>query len=337
LLATQLGADVELAGRAADLAKCDLLTGLVGEFPELQGTMGTYYAHADGESPAVAIAIGEQYLPRFAGDVLPTTPVGTVLAIADKLDTIVGAFAIGQKPTGAKDPFAVRRATLGLLRIVLEGHLSVDLPALVASSYESTAADLAANAKPRAEGQKPAAAPLATETIVTEVCDYAFERLRSVYLDSGSGITSEMFDAVLDRHPVSPIDFDARLKALAEFLKMDGATALTGANKRIANILRKSGVPSDLSLVDSLFEMDAERALASALQEVSPRAQLRIDARDYQGALTELSTLRPMVDAFFDGVMVNADDLAVRRNRLALLASVQHLFLAIADLSRLPG
>ncbi len=337
LLATQLGADVELAGRAADLAKCDLLTGLVGEFPELQGTMGTYYAHADGESPAVAIAIGEQYLPRFAGDVLPTTPVGTVLAIADKLDTIVGAFAIGQKPTGAKDPFAVRRATLGLLRIVLEGHLSVDLPALVALSYESTAADLAANAKPRAEGQKPAAAPPATETIVTEVCGYAFERLLSVYLESGSGITSEMFDAVLDRHPVSPIDFDARLKALAEFLKMDGATALTGANKRIANILRKSGVPADLSVVDSLCEMDAERALASALREVTPRAQLRIDARDYLGALTELSTLRPMVDAFFDGVMVNADDPVVRRNRLALLASVQHLFLAIADLSRLPG
>ena len=335
-LAGPFGADAALAGRAADLAKCDLLTGLVGEFPELQGTMGAYYAREDGEPDAVATAIGEQYLPRFAGDALPATTIGTVIALADKLDTIVGAFAIGQKPTGAKDPFAVRRATLGVLRIVLEGKWDVDLPLLVQAAFDATLADLTAHAKPKTDGQK--ATPLPESTaVVRDVCDYAFERLRSVYLESGSGITSEMFDAVLERHPSSPTDFDARLHALAEFLTLDGATALAGANKRIANILRKSGVPDDLALEPALFETEAERTLAETLAGVSPSANAAIAARDYRTALHQLATLRPAVDAFFDGVMVNAEDPAVRRNRLALLAAVQQAFLAIADLSRLPG
>jgi glycyl-tRNA synthetase beta chain len=335
-LAEQFGADVELAGRAADLAKCDLLTGLVGEFPELQGTMGAYYARADGEPEAVATALGEQYLPRFAGDSLPATPVGTVLALADKLDTIVGAFAIGQKPTGAKDPFAVRRATLGVLRIVREGKLTVDLPALVETAFTATLADLAIHAKPKADGQQSPGLPSA-DVVVREVCDYAFERLRSVYLDEGTGISSEMFDAVLDRRPPSPTDFDARLHALAEFLTLDGASALTGANKRIANLLRKSGVPEQLALDSSLFEGAAEQGLADALAAVGPGFHAAIGAHDYRQALHVLATLRPAVDAFFDGVMVNAEDPAVRRNRLALLAAVQQAFLAVADLSRLPG
>jgi glycyl-tRNA synthetase beta chain len=172
---------------------------------------------------------------------------------------------------------------------------------------------------------------------VREVCDYAFERLRSVYLESGHGITSEMFDAVLDRKPASPLDFDARLSALAEFLTLEGAGALTGANKRIANILRKSDSPADGYVDPSLLEVDAEKALASSLAEIAPAARACIASRDYRGALNRLATLRPSVDAFFDGVMVNAPDAGVRRNRLALLASVQALFLAVADLSRLPG
>lgn len=335
-LAARLGADPAVAGRAADLAKCDLLTGLVGEFPELQGTMGSYYAREDGESSAVATALGEQYMPRFAGDRLPGSVTGTVLALADKLDTIVGAFAIGQKPTGAKDPFAVRRATLGVLRILLEGRLDVDFPGLVGTACHGALADLKANARTPAVGQKPAVAPDAA-TIVREVCDYAFERLRSVYLESGAGITSEMFDAVLDRQPTSPVDFDARLHALAEFLTLDGAGALTGANKRIANILRKSGVPDDVSIDPTRFEVPAEGALHAALETVTPVATASIDAGDYRSALQALARLRPTVDAFFDGVMVNAEQVDVRRNRLALLACVQRLFLAIADLSRLPG
>jgi glycyl-tRNA synthetase beta chain len=284
----------------------------------------------------VAVAIGEQYMPRFAGDTLPASATGIALALADKIDTIVGAFAIGQRPTGAKDPFAVRRATLGALRILLEGRLDVDLPAVIAVAYEATVEDLRAHAKPRTEGQKPAAEPPAADALVREVCEYAFERLRSVYLESGTGITSEMFDAVLDRRPVSAVDFDARLNALAAFLRLDDAAALTGANKRIANILRKSDSAAEV-LEERLFEGAAESDLADALRAVTPLAQASIAAKDYASALRHLATLRPAVDAFFDGVMVNAEDPAVRRNRLALLARVQQLFLAIADLSRLPG
>jgi glycyl-tRNA synthetase beta chain len=190
--------------------------------------------------------------------------------------------------------------------------------------------------KPSGAGQKPAQIPELTN-VVREVSDYAFERLRSVYLERDSGITSEMFDAVLDRRPTSPVDFDARLIALAEFLTLDGAGALTGANKRIANILRKSGVPDDLSIANDLFEGPAESALAESLNAIGPAAADAIASGDYRGALRHLSGLRPSVVAFFDGVMVNADNPEVRRNRLALLSAVQSLFLAIADLSRLPG
>jgi len=334
-LAPLVGAHPDETGRAAMLAKCDLLTGLVGEFPELQGTMGAYYARHDGEPEAVATAIGEHYLPRQAGDRLPATPAGTALALADKIDTIVGAFAIGQKPTGAKDPFAVRRATLGVLRIVLEGHLDLDLPAVLGAAFDAVRGDLIA-APARTDG-KPVAAPPDRETLVRDVADYAFERLRSIYLESGAGITTEMFDAVLDRRPTSPVDFDARLKALGVFLSLPDAGALTGANKRIANILRKSADTAIGSVDPSRFENEAERTLASTVGAISGDVLARIGRRDYRGALMQLATLRPAVDGFFDGVMVMAEDLQVRANRLALLASVQRLFLEVADLSRLPG
>jgi len=335
-LAPLTGADAAAAGRAADLAKCDLLTGLVGEFTELQGTMGAYYARHDGESSAVAAAIGEQYLPRYAGDQLPASPTGTAVALADKLDTIVGAFAIGQKPTGAKDPFAVRRATLGVLRIVLEKQLELDVPAVAAIAYDAIRTDLAAQTAARTDG-KPGVTPPAAEALVREVYDYAFERLRAHYLESGAGITAEMFDAVLDRRPASPLDFDARLRALGAFLALPDGTALTGANKRIANILKKAGAVPAGGLDRSRFEGDEERNLATAIAAVTPIVEGHLAVRDYAAALRQLATLRPAVDAFFDKVMVMADEPAVRTNRLMLLASMQRLFLEIADLSRLPG
>jgi glycyl-tRNA synthetase beta chain len=335
-LAATVGADPGTCARAAELAKCDLLSGLVGEFPELQGTMGAYYARHDGEAPDVAAAMAEQYLPRFAGDALPATAVGTALALADKLDTIVGIFAIGQKPSGTKDPFALRRLALGVLRIVLEKRLELDLAALVAGALELARADIAAVAASRAEaGKAPAAA--AAGPVAGEVCDYVFERLRAHYLEGDAGITTEMFDAVLDRRPRSPLDFDARLRALGEFLQLPDAAALTGANKRIANILRKADGGIGTALDGALLVLAEERALAAALAAVTPTVESLLARRDYTGALHELARLRPAVDAFFDKVMVMADDRAVRANRLHLLASVQRLFLEVADLSRLPG
>ncbi len=335
-LAPLVGADAAQCARAAELAKCDLLTGLVGEFPELQGTMGAYYARHDGEPADVAAAMAEQYLPRFAGDALPATGVGTALALADKLDTIVAIFACGQKPSGTKDPFALRRLALGVLRIVLERRLEIDVVSLVATALELARADIAAAAAERAEaGKAPAAA--ATGAVAAEVYDYVFERLRAHYLEGGAGITTEMFDAVLDRRPRSPLDFDARLRALGAFLQLPDAAALTGANKRIANILRKAGGAGPTGVSAALLELAEERTLAGELAAVTPPVEALLAGRDYTGALMRLARLRPAVDAFFDKVMVMADDAAVRANRLQLLAGVQRLFLEVADLSRLPG
>jgi glycyl-tRNA synthetase beta chain len=335
-LAPLIGADPAECARAAELAKCDLLTGLVGEFPELQGTMGAYYARHDGEPADVAAAMAEQYLPRFAGDALPATGVGTVLALADKLDTIVAIFASGQKPSGTKDPFALRRLALGVLRIVLERRLDIDLVALVATALELARADIAGVAAQRAgAGQAPAAA--AGGAVAAEIYDYVFERLRAHYLEGGGGITAEMFDAVLERRPRSPLDFDQRLRALGAFLRLPDAAALTGANKRIANILRKAGGAGAAGVNAALLELAEERTLAAALAAVAPPVEALLGERDYTGALMALAQLRPAVDAFFDKVMVMADDAAVRANRLTLLAGVQRLFLEVADLSRLPG
>jgi glycyl-tRNA synthetase beta chain len=335
-LAAATGADAAQCARAAALAKCDLLTGLVGEFPELQGTMGRYYAQHDGEPADVAAALAEQYLPRFAGDALPATGVGTALALADKLDTIVGIFAIGQKPSGTKDPFALRRLTLGILRIVLEKRLELDLAALVATALELARTDIAGVATGRAAAGK-AAATAPGGDVAAEVYDYLFERLRAHYLESGSGITTEMFDAVLDRRPRSPLDFDARLRALGAFLQLPDAAALSGANKRIANILRKAGGGGSARPDAALLTLAEEQALAAAVAALTPAVEALLARRDYTAALQELARLRPAIDAFFDKVMVMADDRAVRANRLLLLAAVQRLFLEVADLSRLPG
>jgi glycyl-tRNA synthetase beta chain len=328
-IAGATGANVQLAERAADLAKCDLLTAMVGEFPDLQGTMGRYYATEDGEPEEVARAVGEQYLPRFAGDSLPETGAGTALALADKVDTIVGIFAIGQRPSGTKDPFGLRRAALGVLRILLEKRLDLDLVRLT-----SRALELVRESAPALKADP--------NEVEAQVYDYVMERLRGYYLEgaSESGATTERFDAVLATRPRSPLDFDARLRALAGFLALPEAASLTAANKRIANILRKSasgesGAPA--AIETAALEAPAEIALHDALRSVRESVTGAIDRREYAGALGHLAQLRPTVDAFFDGVMVMDADPRRRGNRVAMLTELQQLFGRIADLSRLPG
>ena len=328
-IARLAGNDVATAQRAAELAKCDLLTAMVGEFPELQGVMGRYYAGHDEEPAEVAAAIAEQYLPRFAGDALPETSAGLALAVADKLDTIVGIFAIGQKPTGTKDPFGLRRAALGLLRILIEKRVGMDLRELIIAALDSVRADVLR----LADGKSP---PVA-DGVVDEVYDFMMERLRAWYLESAAGITTEMFDAVFDLRPVSPLDFDDRLRALVAFLALPEAASLTAANKRIGNILKKSGGQANPRVDPRLLSDPAERQLAAALDELRVEIEGTIAGRRYGDAMKRLATLRPVVDAFFDRVMVMADDPAIRANRLALLAALQRLFQHTANLSRLPG
>jgi glycyl-tRNA synthetase beta chain len=329
-LATQIarvaGKDAGAAQRAAELAKCDLLTAMVGEFPELQGVMGRYYAVHDGEPAEVAAALAEQYLPRFAGDTLPATGAGLALAVADKLDTLVGIFAIGQKPTGTRDPYGLRRSALGVLRILIETGIAVDLRELIRSALDSVAADLA-----RLGGNPPA------EGLAEEIYDYMMERLRAWYLEAGGSVTTEMFDAVLDTRPASPLDFDNRLRALAGFLQLPDAAGLTAANKRIANILRKAGEQPSPRVDPGLLTDPHERRLAAEVEALRLDVERLVTARRYADALTRLASLRGSVDAFFDHVLVMAADVRVRANRLALLAALSRLFLHMANLSRLPG
>jgi glycyl-tRNA synthetase beta chain len=336
----------EAAERAAELCKCDLLTAMVGEFPELQGVMGSYYARADGEPPEVAEAIREHYLPRAAGDALPATAAGTAVAIADRLDTLTGIFAIGERASGTKDPFGLRRAALGVQRILIEKHLDLDLRELIGQAVAAVLSDLkppAAAAPGQATAPKPAAAPDA-QAIADGVYDFVMERLRAYYLERPAvpiegmaAVTTEMFDAVLAARPSSPVDFDARLKALSTFLELPESSSLTAANKRIANILRKApGTPAAQVDVQQLRESaevrlyDSMRALRDAVADATGR-------REYTGALGRLAQLRPAVDAFFDQVLVMDDDPLLRANRLSLLAQLQGLFAGVADLSRLPG
>ncbi len=319
-VAAGIGGDAALAGRAAEICKCDLLTSMVGEFPELQGLMGRYYAELDGEATEVCEAMREQYLPRFAGDELPSTRTGMAVAIADRLDTIAGIFATGQKPTGTRDPFGLRRAALGLLRIAVERRLELDLPRLIGKALTAL----------------PFAAP---ENTAAEVYEYVFERLRAYYLDGDAGlpITAEMFDAVLATQPASPLDFDSRLRALAEFLRLPDAQSLAAANKRIANILRKAPGPVGDTIDEDLLRDPAEQILGEQLVAIARMVEPKFQARNYTDALKDLAVLRGAVDEFFDSVMVMAEDPALRANRLALLGRLRSLFMHAADLSRLPG
>ncbi|HEX4051343.1 MAG TPA: glycine--tRNA ligase subunit beta [Steroidobacteraceae bacterium] len=329
-IAVRIGADAAHTARAAQLAKCDLLSAMVGEFPELQGTMGRYYAHADAESAPVAEAIAEHYLPRGAGDALPASRVGDAVALADKLDLLAGIFAIDQRPSGTRDPFGLRRAAIGALRILLEHRLELDLPALL---------EQAVRAQPLATLE-----PARSAALARELYDYMMERLRAQYLEmrEHSGISTEMFEAVLACRPGSVLDFDARLRALVAFTLRPEGASLAAANKRIANILRKSAAPlahgsGSTGIDPSLLREPAERSLAEALQSLAEEVQAATQRRDYAAALDRLAALRPAVDAFFDQVLVNDPDAALRANRLALLGALRALFSGIADFSCLPG
>lgn len=315
-IATKIGGEAPLAERAARLAKCDLVTEMVGEFPDLQGIMGRYYARLDGEHDEVSEALDEQYLPRFAGDSLPQTKTGQAVSLAEKLDTLVGLFGIGQPPTGVKDPFALRRAALGVLRIVIENKLDVDLLELLEV------------------GQQGFDGLLTQEDATSQVMRYFFDRLRGYAQEQG--IKSDVFEAVLAVQPSRPLDFMKRLNAVDAFRQLEQAEALAAGNKRIGNILRKNEAESDASEInESLLIEAAEKALVAKLNLVSAEVKPLMDSADYAGVLTTLADMRDTVDGFFDEVMVMAEDLTVRQNRLAILNQTRALFLGVADISHL--
>ena len=319
-IATAMSANKEWAERAAWLAKCDLMSEMVYEFPDLQGIMGRYYAALDGEAEEVALAQDEQYMPRFAGDELPATATGQAVAIADKLDTLVGMFAIGQPPTGSKDPFALRRSALGLLRIIIERQLPLDLREMV---QQATAA----------LGNK-----VTVKDVENQVFDFMMDRLRAYYKDTG--VAPEVFESVLAQLPSQPFDFDRRVRAVMHFQSLPEAESLAAANKRISNILRQAdekGVIVPDTVESARLVEPAEQALAEQIGAMEKAVTPLFDQRDYEPALAQLAGLRETVDQFFDDVMVMVDDAALRDNRLALLAQLRNLFLRVADLSRLQG
>ncbi|MEE8387747.1 MAG: glycine--tRNA ligase subunit beta [Acidiferrobacterales bacterium] len=315
VVARALGAAASTAERAGLLAKADLMTAMVYEFPNLQGVMGRYYAESDGEQPEVAIAMEEQYLPRFAGDKLPETTTGRALAIADKLDTLVGIFGIGEIPTGEKDPFALRRAALGVLRIMIECKLDLDLVALLEAAVAAHV-DL-----------------LRPKETTAKVYEFMMDRLRAYYTDAG--ISIDVFEAVRARNPDKPYDFDKRVRAVMAFRKLEEADSLTTANKRIRNILKQGGDVDWDHVSEGLLQELAEKNLANKIKTLSKEIIPLFDRGDYTAAMKKLAALRPEVDDFFDNVMVMVDEEAVRDNRLALLSSLSQLFLRVADLSRL--
>ncbi|MDH5632185.1 MAG: glycine--tRNA ligase subunit beta [Gammaproteobacteria bacterium] len=317
VIATELGGDKAMATRAAQLARADLMTGMVFEFPDLQGIMGRYYAVHDGEPADVAAAMEEQYMPRFAGDQLPKTATGQALAVAEKIDSIVGIFSIGEVPTGDKDPFALRRAALGALRIMIEADLDLDLLALVRSAAASQ------------PGQ------FDMDKASHEVYGFMMERLRAYYADQG--VAHDEFESVLATKPSRPLDFDRRIKAVKAFRKLKEAEPLTAANKRIRNILKQGGTANRDHVSKQLLSEPAEVALADKVIAMSAELEPVFAKGDYTAAMKKLAALRPQVDDFFDKVMVMVDEEAVRDNRLALLDSLGRLFLRIADLSKLQG
>ena len=317
-LANELDVETKTVERAAAIAKCDLTTGMVGEFPDLQGTMGRYYALSDGEPVEVADAIAEHYQPRFAGDDLPESRAGQVLAVAEKLDTLAGVFSIGKKPSGNRDPFGLRRAALGIVRILVECGIDVDLKAMIAKAVAE-----------QPQGK------IDAEELVADLYSYITDRLRGYFMDRDTTLGAETFDAVMARQPASLVDFDRRLAAVQTFARLEQAESLAAANKRIANILRKAGDPQGLAVTAKRFEHDAEKALHTAVEELREKVAPMLEQRRYAEILSDLADLRDPVDRFFDDVMVMADDEAVRNNRLALLSQLRDLFLDVADISRL--
>ncbi|ANF62043.1 glycine--tRNA ligase subunit beta [[Haemophilus] ducreyi] len=314
VIAEQIGADVQKAKRAGLLSKCDLMTNMVFEFTDTQGVMGMHYARHDGEAEEVAVALNEQYMPRFAGDALPTSLVACSVALADKIDTLTGIFGIGQHPKGDKDPFALRRAALGVLRIIVEKKLPLDLVHLVEKSTGLF-------------GDK-----LTNKTVVADVVDFMLGRFRAWYQDEG--IAVDVIQAVLARRPTKPADFDARVRAVSHFRTFESAEALAAANKRVTNILAKADIAIGEINLSACVE-PTERALAEAVLALKDEVRPLIAKADYTAVLTQLANLRTPVDNFFDHVMVNAEDPSLRQNRLAILSTLQSLFLEVADISLL--
>lgn len=314
-IAEQTGANAVDAARAGLLSKTDLMTNMVMEFTDTQGTMGMHYARLDGETEAVALAMEEQYKPKFSGDTVPTAAVSCAVALADKLDTLVGIFGIGQAPKGAADPFALRRAAIGVLRIIVENKLPLDLVTLIAKAQELHGTNLSnANAS-------------------DEVLEFLMARFRAWYQDKG--IEVDVILAVLARRPTRPADFDSRINAVSHFRSLEASSALAAANKRVSNILAKVEGELPTAINSALLAEAAEQALAAKLAELQPQlAPLFADA-DYQQALTLLASLRESVDQFFEDVMVMADDEALKNNRLALLNNLREQFLHVADISLL--
>ena len=313
-IAKQIGADEAKAKRAGLLSKCDLMTNMVFEFTDTQGVMGMHYARHDGEDEEVAVALNEQYMPRFAGDELPKSLVASAVALADKFDTLTGIFGIGQAPKGSADPFALRRAALGALRIIVEKNLPLDLEDLVKKSAALF-------------GDK-----LTNQNVVADVVDFMLGRFRAWYQDEG--IAVDVIQAVLARRPTRPADFDARVRAVSHFRTLDSAEALAAANKRVSNILAKADAAIGEINLTACVE-PAEKALAEAVLALRTEVQPLIAKGDYTAVLDKLANLRAPVDSFFDNVMVNAEDPALRQNRLAILNTLQGLFLQVADISLL--
>ena len=313
-IAKQIGADEAKAKRAGLLSKCDLMTNMVFEFTDTQGVMGMHYARHDGEDEEVAVALNEQYMPRFAGDELPKSLVASAVALADKFDTLTGIFGIGQAPKGSADPFALRRAALGALRIIVEKNLPLDLEDLVKKSAALF-------------GDK-----LTNQNVVADVVDFMLGRFRAWYQDEG--IAVDVIQAVLARRPTRPADFDARVRAVSHFRTLDSAEALAAANKRVSNILAKADAAIGEINLTACVE-PAEKALAEAVLVLRTEVQPLIAQSDYTAVLDKLANLRAPVDSFFDNVMVNAEDPALRQNRLAILNTLQGLFLQVADISLL--
>ena len=311
-IAKQIGADEVKAKRAGLLSKCDLMTNMVFEFTDTQGVMGMHYARHDGEDEEVAVALNEQYMPRFAGDELPKSLVASAVALADKFDTLTGIFGIGQAPKGSADPFALRRAALGALRIIVEKNLPLDLEDLVTKSAALF-------------GDK-----LTNQNVVADVVDFMLGRFRAWYQDEG--IAVDVIQAVLARRPTRPADFDARVRAVSHFRTLDSAEALAAANKRVSNILAKADAAIGEINLTACVE-PAEKALAEAVLALRTEVQPLIAKGDYTAVLDKLANLRAPVDSFFDNVMVNAEDPVLRQNRLAILNTLQGLFLQVADIS----
>lgn len=314
-IAAGIDANETDAKRAGLLSKTDLMTNMVMEFTDTQGTMGMHYARLDGESEAVALALDEQYKPRFSGDSVPTAPVSCAVALAEKLDTLTGIFGIGQAPKGAADPFALRRAAIGVLRIIVENKLSLDLVDLIGYAVKAHGSNLS------------------NDNTATEVLEFLMGRFRAWYQDKG--ISTDVILAVLARYPTRPTDFDNRILAVAHFRELEQATALAAANKRVSNILSKVTGELPQTVNNNLLLEPAEKALSTTLAALRPQLEPLFATGDYQQALTLLAQLRDSVDLFFEQVMVMADDPQLRDNRLALLNQLRDQFLRIADISLL--